>query len=171
MRSAIVAGSAAFAILLGMVPGNAEAQRVVIISQAARPVAVRGGYVDRNARPRMIAVVRLDTPDRGRAGQGWWRHNGYRPVEVYYVDGRYYDRWDRSFRGAQRVIVYERAGRLYRDWDDRADRYGRPQYERNDRYDDRNDRRDDQSDRRKDRRDDRSDRSRAGELKRNRDWS
>ncbi|MEO8227980.1 MAG: hypothetical protein ABI637_11125 [Gemmatimonadota bacterium] len=81
-------------------------------------------------------------------------------MEAYYVDGRYYDRWDRDFRGAQRVIVYERAGRLYRDWDDRSDRYVRPQYERNDRYEDRNDRRDD-----------RSDRSRAGELKRNRDWS
>lgn len=123
MRSAIVAGSAAFAILLGMVSGNAEAQRVVIVSHPVRPVPVRAVYVERNARPRMLVVVRLATPGRGRVGKGWWRHNGYRPVEVYYVDGRYYDRWDRGFRGGQRVIVYERAGRLYRDWDDRYDRY------------------------------------------------
>jgi hypothetical protein len=72
-----------------------------------------------------------------------WKRHGYRPVTVYYLDGRYYDRYDRHHPRLHRIIVYERGGRYYR-WDDRDynhrdhwrdDRYHRDRYD-HDRYDD-----------------------------------
>lgn len=174
MRSAPIVGSAAFALLLGASSASASAQTVIITnrpvyqpaSYAARAVAVERAW------PRVIVVARIDLGGRGRgrghaygrADDRGWRSAGYRPVTVYYVDGRYYDRWDDRYRGrnVRQVIVYERGGRYYRDWDDngydgRNDRYGQnDRYNQNDRYDrnDRNDRYDDR-DGRSDRRDDR----------------
>lgn len=159
MRSAIVVGSAAFALLLGASPASASAQTVVIANRSVyRPVnqvvPVRRAVV--KAWPRVIVVARIDLGGRGR-GRGHaygradargWRAAGYRPVTVYYVDGRYYDRWDDRYRGhnVRQMVVYQRGGRYYRDWDD--DRYdGRnDRGDRNDRYD-RNDRNDDRQDR------------------------
>jgi hypothetical protein len=183
MRSALVVGSAAFALLLSASPTSAESQTVIIsnrpvaVTVPARRVVQRGGW------PRVIVVARIDLGgNRGRGrGHGYaygrmdqrgWRARGYRPVAVYYVDGRYYDRWDDRFRGrnVRQEMVYERGGRYYRDWDDdrydsRNDRYDtrNDRYEtRNDRYDTRNDlydRRDGRSDdRNRNDRDDRDDR-------------
>jgi hypothetical protein len=169
MRSALVVGSAAFALLFSASPSSAESQTVIISN---RPVAVAVPVRDapRRAWPRVIVVARIDLGgNRGRGrGHGYgygrmnerdWRARGYRPVAVYCVDGRYYDRWDDHFRGrdVRREIVYERDGRYYRDWDDNG--YdGRSRYDaRNDRYDDRYDRRDGRYDDRG-RNDDRRDR-------------
>lgn len=167
MRSAIVVGSAAFALLLGASPVSASAQTVVIANRSAyRPASpiVALHRVAAKAWPRVIVVARIDLGGRGR-GRGYrradergWRAAGYRPVTVYYVDGRYYDRWDDRYRGhnVRQMVVYQRGGRYYRDWDD--DRYDG----RNDRYDGRNDRydRNDRNDRydRNDDRDRRNDR-------------
>jgi len=163
MRSAIVVGSAAFALLLGASPVSASAQTVVIASRSAyHPVrqVVPVQRVVKQAWPRVIVVARIDLGGRGRgrghaygrADERGWRAAGYRPVTVYLVDGRYYDRWDDRYRGrnVRQVVVYERGGRYYRDWDD--DRYDG----RNDRYDGRNDRYDGRNDR-YDGRDDRND--------------
>ena len=55
---------------------------------------------------RVIVVARIDLGGAagrghadGRADDRGWRSAGYRPVTVYYVDGRYYDRWDDRYRG------------------------------------------------------------------------
>ena len=171
MRSAFVVGSAAFALLAAA--SGAEAQTVIISNRSVyQPVAyaapARRAAVER-AWPRVIVVARIDLGNRGR-GRGHaygrmddrgWRASGYRPVTVYYVDGRYYDRWDDRYRGrnVRQVVVYERGGRYYRDWDD--DQYDGRYYGRNDRYDTRNDRydaRNDRYDSRNDRYDDRNDR-------------
>ena len=162
MRSALVVGSAAFALLFVASPSSAESQTVIISN---RPVAVAVPVRDggRRAWPRVIVVARIDLGgNRGRGrGHGYgygrmnergWRARGYRPVAVYYVDGRYYDRWDDQFRGrnVRREMVYERDGRYYRDWDDNG-------YDsRNDRYDSRYDRYDGRYDRRDGRYDDRN---------------
>ena len=156
MRSAIVVGSAAFALLLGASPASASAQTVVIANRSLyRPVnqvvAVRRAV--EQAWPRVVVVARIELGGRGRgrghaygrADERGWRAAGYRPVTVYYVDGRYYDRWDDRYRGrnVRQEVVYERGGRYYRDWDDnrydgRNDGYGRSdRYDRNDRNDDR----------------------------------
>jgi hypothetical protein len=175
MRSALVVGSAAFALLFSASPSSAESQTVIISN---RPVAVAVPVRDgpRRAWPRVIVVARIDLGgNRGRGrGHGYaygrmndrdWRARGYRPVAVYYVDGRYYDRWDDQFRGrdVRRETVYQRDGRYYRDWDDNG--YDNRYDNRSDRYDSRNDRYDDRNDR-YDRRDGRSDdRSRGGDRR------
>jgi hypothetical protein len=61
--------------------------------------------------PRVIVVERMR---RGHHAKHWKRY-GYRPVVVYYVDGRYYDRRYVNLRGLHRVVVFERAGRFYRE--------------------------------------------------------
>jgi hypothetical protein len=112
----------------------------VVVHRPARRVVV----VERHA-PRVVVVERAHR--HGRHHRKWWVRRGYRPVTVYYVDGRYYDRYDRHRPGIREVVVYERDGRYYRDWDDRYDR----DY-RDDRYDHDRDRdyRDDYRDRRDD---------------------
>jgi hypothetical protein len=88
--------------------------------------------VYRAGEPRVIVVDRARS---GWRGEQWFR-NGFRPVRVYLVDGRYYDRYDeaRWHRGGRRVVVrqvvvYERGGRYYRPWND--ERWG----DRHDRWD------------------------------------
>jgi hypothetical protein len=83
--------------------------------------------------PRVIVVDRMHDRGRGHRSDKWWRKHGYRPVTVYYTGGRYYDRRLDSRDRVRAVVVYERSGRYYRDWDDRYDRGDR--YDRNDRYD------------------------------------
>ena len=39
---------------------------------------------------------------------------------VYYRDGRYYDRYVRGWPVMREVVVYERNGRFYHEWDDDA---------------------------------------------------
>jgi len=73
------------------------------------------------AQPRVLTLQRA--PQRGW-GRDQWVRSGYRPVTVYVVDGRYYDRYDASYwRGrpshtVRQVVVYERAGHYYHDHDD-----------------------------------------------------
>jgi hypothetical protein len=94
-----------------------------------RPVARRVVVVERYA-PRVVVVERVRFH---RSSRAWARH-GYRPITLYYVDGRYYDRWSDRWPRAAEVVVYQRAGRYYvsdceerwrhhdrspeRDWDD-----------------------------------------------------
>jgi hypothetical protein len=73
--------------------------------------------------PRLIVVERVHY---NRHAKHWTRH-GFRPVTVYYVNGRYYDRWYGPERSLRRIVVYERGGRYYvacdrehqrHDWND-----------------------------------------------------
>jgi hypothetical protein len=70
---------------------------------------------------RVIVVERMSRRRHDHARE--WRRFGYRPVTLYYVDGRYYDRYVRGRRDMREVLVYERDGRFYRECDD--DRDGR----------------------------------------------
>ena len=97
------------------------------------PESRRVVVVERRA-PRVIVVERF----RHQRHAGYWIRHGYQPVTLYYVNGRYYDRWYRG-RGVREVVVYERGGQYYdacedhRDFDHRDhDRYD---YDRD--YDDR----------------------------------
>jgi hypothetical protein len=76
-----------------------------------RPTARRVVVVER---PRIVGVERVH---RHRAARHWSRR-GYRPVTVYYWDGRYYDRWAGHRHGARTIVVWERDGRYYHDCDD-----------------------------------------------------
>jgi hypothetical protein len=82
-----------------------------------RPTARRVVVVER---PRVIVVERVH---RHRAARHWARH-GYRPVTLYYWDGRYYDRRVAHRHEVRAIVVWERNGRYYHDcdtdrhWDD-----------------------------------------------------
>jgi hypothetical protein len=73
-----------------------------------RPVARRVVVIERYA-PRVVVVTRVH---QHRSSRAWARH-GYRPVTLYYIDGRYYDRWSDRWPRAAEVVVYERDGRYY----------------------------------------------------------
>jgi hypothetical protein len=75
-----------------------------------RPVARRVVVVERYA-PRVVVVERVL---RHRSPRAWARH-GYRPVTLYYIDGRYYDRWADGWPPAREIVVYELGGRFYSD--------------------------------------------------------
>jgi hypothetical protein len=71
-----------------------------------RPEARRAG-VEREA-PRMIVVERV--PAYRRAA--YQARREYRRVTLYYVNGRYYDRYVAA-HGVRTIVVYERGGRFY----------------------------------------------------------
>ena len=48
-----------------------------------------------------------------------WTRRGYRPVTVYYWDGRYYDRPIAHRYGVRTIVVWERNGRFYQGYDRR----------------------------------------------------
>jgi len=130
MRTSIVAGSLLAALSF---VGPLSAQRV------SADVAIRGGpvagrvvvgdgystyrrpVVYRRVPARVIVVERVYVRDH-RALRHWQRH-GFRPVVVYYRDGRYYDRDMRGGPPMREVVIYQRDGRYYhvcdaRDWRD-----------------------------------------------------
>ena len=69
-----------------------------------RPVVVVATYA-----PRVVVIERVHGHRSGRA----WARQGYRPVTLYYANGRYYDRWSERWPRADEVVVYERGGRYY----------------------------------------------------------
>ncbi len=71
---------------------NPEARRVVVERYA----------------PRVIVVERT----RGHGRGHYSTRHGYRPVTLFYVDGRYYDRRTDG-HVVREVVVYERGGRYY----------------------------------------------------------
>ena len=147
MNTSIVAGSLLAALMLATpVHGQVAADVVLRSGPVAGHVVVGDGYstyrrpvVYRRAPERVIVVERyaprVVVVERLRHHRKWrhWRDHGYRPVTLYYRDGRYYDRADRRWADVRQVVVYERDGRFYRDCDDDRDQ-GRD-YDRHDRRD------------------------------------
>lgn len=74
---------------------------------AYRHPEARRVVIDQYA-PRVIVVERV----RGRGRGNYWARHGYRPVTLFYVDGRYYDRRVRG-NSVGEIVVYERGGRYY----------------------------------------------------------
>jgi hypothetical protein len=143
MRTSIATGSLLTALFLAQ-PAHAQQVLADVVLQSG-PVAghvfIGDGYstygrqrvVYRRAPVRRVVVIeqapRVIVVERARyRGQGEWRRFGYRPVTLYYVDGRYFER---SFNraGVRQVVVYERGGRYYRECD-QDDRYDRDRHQR-----------------------------------------
>lgn len=130
MRTAIVTGGIALALTL-QTPAAAQMVEAGVVIRSG-PVAGHVVIADRadhhrtvvveRYAPRVIVVRHIHTP-RGRA-HGWWKRHGYRPVVLYYDvrDDRFYDRWHRDRRGIREIMVYERGGRYYSDYEWRRDR-------------------------------------------------
>ena len=100
VRSGPVAGH----VVIG--DGYSTYRRPVVVER--RPVARRVVVVERYA-PRVIVVEGVHAH---RSSRAWARH-GYRPVTLYYLDGRYYDRWSDRWPRAAEVVVYQRGDRYY----------------------------------------------------------
>ena len=126
MKASVIAGSLLSGLVL--IASSMQAQQVsagVVIrggpvaghvvvgngySTYRRPPARRVVVVERYA-PRVVVVERVHRHGHLRH----WKRHGFRPVTLYYLDGRYYDRRVGDTRGAREIIVYERDGRFYED--------------------------------------------------------
>ena len=86
----------------------ARYRRRAVVIVHRRPVARPVVIVERYA-PRVVVVERL----HGHRSSRVWARQGYRPVTLYYRDGRYYDYWSERWPTAAEVVVYERGGRYY----------------------------------------------------------
>lgn len=120
MTRQLVLAAAGFALLAVAAPVNAQqvSADIHIGTVPERRVVV----VEREPAPRahVVVVERFRGHPRGR---GYWKKRGYRPVTVYYYEGRFYDRFDvRAHPRAAKVVIYRQGDRYYREWDDRFDR-------------------------------------------------
>ena len=151
MKASVVAGSLLSGLML--IAGSMQAQQVsadVVLhgGPVAGRVVVGDGYstyhrpvVYRRPPVRRVVVVErplarvvvVDRMDRHRPA-AFWRRHGFRPVTLYYVDGRYFDRPIRRAH-VREVLVYERDGRYYEDCD-HADSHGRGHGHREHHWDD-----------------------------------
>jgi hypothetical protein len=151
------AGTAVGLIVVGLTlaAAPAEAQRVSAdihiqagdrYSTYRRPPAQRVVVVERDV-PRAIVVERFQHRNHRKD----WRHYGYRPVTIYYNDGRFFESWRGRGRGrgaARQIVVFERGGHYYADWAnewyerDRDGRFDRDRFDfdRDRRWDDDRDR-------------------------------
>jgi hypothetical protein len=126
MNSNILAGSLLSSLVLTTpLAGQQVAANIFIHGgPIAGHVVVENGYSTyRHPDARRVVVVtrhasRVVLVERVRAHrhEGYWVRRGYRPVTLYYVDGRYYDRWA-GHRAVREIVVYERNGRYYDPWD------------------------------------------------------
>jgi hypothetical protein len=130
MRTSIVAGSllAALSFVAPVSAQQVSADVVLRSGPVAGRVIVGDGYstyrrpvVYRRVPARVIVVERVYVRHH-RPGRSWSRQ-GYRPVVVYYRDGRYYDRYVRGGPPMREVVIYERDGRYYHvcdqgEWND-----------------------------------------------------
>lgn len=129
-------GAVAWSLIAGLVTTAApvhaqrvEAGVVVRSGPVAGHVVLRDGYSTYRRptarrvvvveRPRVVAVERV----HAHRSHKHWTRRGYRPVTVYYWDGRYYDRPIGRRHGVSTIVVWERHGRFYRDYD-RHDDHG-----------------------------------------------
>ena len=154
MKASVVAGSLLSGLVLVALPMQAQQVSADVVlhgGPVAGHVVVGDGYstyhrppiVYRRTPVRRVVVVErparrlivVESSHRRREASFWRRH-GFRPVVLYYVDGRYYDRplW-RHGTYAREVIVYERDGRYYEDCD-HADSHGRGRGHREHHWDD-----------------------------------
>lgn len=133
-----IAGLAVAALVAIGIPNAAAAQRVVAdIRVQQGPVSGRVVIGDRRPSPRTVVVAhpyRTVTVYRVHRGHGWYEHRGFRRVRVWYDarSERYYDRYDRFHPGLREVVVYERGGEYYRDYDRNDDRRWNDDHRRND---------------------------------------
>jgi hypothetical protein len=119
-----VAWSSIVGLMITVAPLHAQRVQAGVVVRSgpiAGHVVIRDGYSTYRRpttrrvvvveRPRVIVVERVH---RHRSARHWTRQ-GYRPVTLYYWDGRYYDRRVAHRHGVETIGVWERNGRYYRD--------------------------------------------------------
>jgi len=140
MRTSIVAGSliAALSLVAPLSAQRVSADVAIRSGPVTSRVVVGDGYstyrrpvVYRRVPARVIVVERVYL--RHHAARRHWQRHGYRPVAVYYREGRYYDRYVRGGPPMREVVIYERDGRYYDVCDERD---SRDHYQGPSRYDD-----------------------------------
>jgi hypothetical protein len=140
MRTSIVAGSlfAALSLAAPLSAQRVSADVAIRSGPVASRVIVGDGYSTYRRRveyrpvpARVIVVERVYV--RHRSALRHWQHHGYRPLVVYYRDGRYYDRYLRGGPPMRELVIYERNGRYYDVCDERD---SRDHYQGPSRYDD-----------------------------------
>jgi hypothetical protein len=120
MRTSVFAGSLLSGLVLIASPLKAQlvsAEVAFRTGPVVGRVEVVDGYSTYRPRrvvyyrevPRVIVVERVHHHRHAKH----WKRRGYHPVTVYYLNGRYYDRWHGAPRGVRRIVVYERGGRYY----------------------------------------------------------
>jgi hypothetical protein len=132
MTTSIIAGSLLVALaLVGPLQAQVAADVAVRSGPVAGRVVVGDGYssyrrpvVYQRVPARVIVVQRVYVRHQRLAKQ--WRHQGFRPVVLYYREGRYFDRRFGGGPMMREIVVYERNGRYYqecdeREWSDRHD--------------------------------------------------
>ena len=118
MKTMLLSTLAASGLLLIAAPTVSHAQVTADVRIGIPPA--RGRVVVRPEH-RVVVVERAH-----RSSRGGWRHAGYREVRVWFYRGSYYDRWTGPvYPEMRQVVVYQRDGRYYRDWDDRDSRWDR----------------------------------------------
>jgi hypothetical protein len=122
MKTSILAGSFVATLALMAAPLHAQqvsAEVVLRDGPISGRVHVGDGYPSYQRQVSRVVVVERHSPRQvrverfGHRHPRHWRHKGYRKVILYYVDGRYYDRWVRRGGRVREVVVYERNGRYY----------------------------------------------------------
>src|SRR6185437_11333372 len=118
MRTSMVAGSllAALSFAAPLSAQRVSADVAIRSGPVASRVIVGDGYstyrrpvvVYRRVPARVIVVERVYVRHRGALRH--WQRRGYRPVTVFYRDGRYYDRYVRGGPPMREVVIYERDG-------------------------------------------------------------
>ena len=132
MRTSVFAGSLLSGLVLAASPLKAQLVSADIAFRSG-PVAAHVAVVDGYStyRPRRVVyhreaprIIVVEQVHFNRHGNHWKRH-GFRPVTLYYMNGRYYDRWNGQSRGMRRIVVYERGGRYYQACDRDHHRHNR----------------------------------------------
>jgi hypothetical protein len=140
MRISIALAAIAAAVALRAAPLRAQTVDAGVVIQSG-PVS---GHVVIGEPPpvvvyeapvrQVIVVERIHVP-HGNA-YGWWRHHGYRPVTLYYDGDSYYARPFEGDVQLHGVVVYEREGRYYEEWEEHGHGHGHHGHGRHDRDDD-----------------------------------
>ena len=146
MKASVVAGSLLSGLMLIALPMQAQQVSADVVLHGG-PVAGRVVVGDRYStyhRPAVVyrrppvrrvivverPVARLIVVDRvhRHRPENFWRRHGFRPVVLYYIEGRYYDRPIRR-PYVREVVVYERDGRYYQECDEHPS-HGRGHHDR-----------------------------------------
>jgi len=136
MRTTIALAAIALAVAFGAAPLRAQTVDAGVVVQSG-PVT---GHVLIGEPPpvvvyeapvREIIVVEHIHVPRGNA-HGWWKKHGYRPVTRYYDGDSYYARRYKGGAQLREVVVYEREGRYYDEWQEHGHGHGHHGHDRDD---------------------------------------
>jgi hypothetical protein len=135
MRTSTVVAAMAAAVTLGAAPLHAQTVDAGVVIHSG---PVTGHVVVGEPPPvvvyepaREIVVVEHIHVPHGNA-HGWWKKHGYHPVTRYYDGDSYYARPYKGGAELREVVVYERDGRYYDEWQEHGHDHGHHGHDRDD---------------------------------------